>query len=93
MGAHDLAVGNLLGSNAASMAMILLIDTAYCPGPFLAAVDTTHTVAATSAILLMALALASIVSGQTNRVRWLEPDSIVPLVAYVGSVAAVVVAS
>ncbi len=93
MGAHDLAVGNLLGSNAANMAMILLIDIAYRPGPILAAVDDTQTVAATAAILLMALALASIISGQANRARRLEPDGIVILVAYAGSIAAVALAS
>ena len=92
MGAFDLAVGNLLGSNAANMSMILFVDIAYRPGPILAAVGSVHLVAAVGAILLMALALASIVSGQANRARRLEPDSIVLLVAYVGCVAAVVAA-
>jgi cation:H+ antiporter len=93
MGAHDLAVGNLLGSNAANMAMIPLIDIAYRRGPILAAVDDVHMVAGTGAVLLMALALASIVSGQTNRANRLEPDSIVLLVAYAGAIAAVAAAS
>jgi cation:H+ antiporter len=92
MGAYDLAVGNLLGSNAANIAMIVFVDIAYRPGPVLAAVDEVSLVAATGSILLMALALASIVSGQANRARRLEPDSIVLLVAYVGCVAAVVTA-
>ena len=89
MGAHDLAVGNLFGSNAANMAMIVFIDAAYRPGPILAAVDRAHFVAGTGAILLMALALASILSGQVNRARRLEPDSLILLVAYVGAVVAV----
>lgn len=92
MGAYDLAVGNLLGSNAANMSMILFVDIAYRPGPILAAVAQVHLVAAVGAILLMALALASIVSGQANRAHRLEPDSIILLVAYVGCVAAVVAA-
>lgn len=92
LGAYDLAVGNLLGSNAANMSMIVFVDLAYRPGPILAAVGSVHLVAAFSAILLMALALASIVSGQTNRASRLEPDSIVLLLAYVGCVAAVVAA-
>ena len=92
MGAHDLAVGNLLGSNAANMSMIVFIDAAYRPGPILAAVGSVHLVAALGAILLMALALASIVSGQANRAHRLEPDSIVLLVAYLGCVGAVVAA-
>jgi cation:H+ antiporter len=89
LGAYDLAVGNLLGSNAANMAMILLVDIAYRPGPILAAVDDSHVVAASGAILLMALALAGIVSGTSNRARRLEPGGIVLLVAYAGCLAAV----
>lgn len=88
IGAYDLAVGNLLGSNAANIAMIVLIDAAYRPGPILAAVDDSHIVAGNGAILMMALALASIISGRANRAQRLEPDSIVILVAYIGTVAA-----
>ena len=93
IGAHDLAVGNLLGSNAANMAMILFVDIAYRRGPILAAVDDVHVVAGAGAVLLMALALASIVSGQANRANRLEPDSIVLLVAYTGTIAAVAAAA
>lgn len=49
--------------------------------------------AVTAAILLMALALAGIISGQANRARRLEPDGIVLLVAHAGSIAAVALAS
>ena len=89
IGAHDLAVGNLFGSNAANMAMIVIVDAAYRPGPILAHVDQAHSVAGTGAILLMALALASILSGQTNRAQRLEPDSITLLIAYLGAITAV----
>jgi cation:H+ antiporter len=89
IGAYDLAVGNLFGSNAANMAMIVIVDAAYRPGPILADVDATHSIAGTGAILLMALALASILSGQTNRAQRLEPDSIILLIAYVGAITAV----
>lgn len=89
IGAHDLAVGNLFGSNAANMAMIVIVDAAYRPGPILANVDATHSIAGTGAILLMALALASILSGQTNRAQRLEPDSIILLIAYIGAITAV----
>lgn len=77
----------------AILAMIPIIDIAYRPGPILAAVDGSQTVAATAAILLMALALASIISGQANRASRFEPDGIVLLVAYAGSIAAVAAAS
>ena len=89
LGAYDLAVGNLFGSNAANMAMIVFVDAVYRPGPILSNVESTHSVAGTGAILLMALALASILSGQTNRAKRLEPDSVILLIAYVGALVAV----
>ena len=52
--------------------------------------DEVNLVAATGSILMMALALASIVSGQANRAHHLEPDSIMLLIAYVGCVGAIV---
>lgn len=91
IGAHDLAVGNLLGSNAANMAMIVAVDAAYRPGPVLAAVSGAQVVAGISAILLMSLALAALVTGRANRASRLEPDSIVILVVYLLSIAAVAV--
>lgn len=93
LGAPDLAVGNLLGSNAANMAIILVADLFYRPGPILGAVDDSLAVAGTGAILLMSLAIASIASGRANRAQRFEPDSAVLLVAYVAGLAAVAAAA
>ena len=46
--AHDLAVSKLFGSNVADMAVLVLFDAAYTPGPLLAAVDPAQTAAAQS---------------------------------------------
>jgi cation:H+ antiporter len=89
IGAHDLAVGNLFGSNAFNMAALLIVDVAYTPGPLLPAVDPSQAVAAVGAILLMALALSAIVHGAETRVRKLEPDAVLLLVVYVGALFAV----
>jgi len=89
IGAHDLAVGNLFGSNAANMALLLPIDLAYTPGPLLAAIDPTQLVAAVGAILLMALALAAIVHGEETRIGRLEPDAVLLLLVYAGALVAV----
>lgn len=93
LGAPDLAVGNLLGSNAANMAMILVVDVFYRNGPILAAVDDSLAVAGTGAILLMSLAIASIASGRVNRAQRFEPDSAVLLAAYVAGMVAVAAAA
>ncbi len=89
IGAHDLAVGNLFGSNAANMGVLLLADVAYTRGPLLSAVDSAQVVAAVGAILLMALAVAAIVHGEETRIGRLEPDAVLLLLAYVGMIVAV----
>lgn len=89
LGAFDLAVGNLFGSNAFNMAALLVVDLAYLPGPLLSAVHAGQAVGGVGAILLMATALAAIVHGQETRAGRFEPDAVLLLVAYVGSLYAV----
>ncbi len=82
MGAFDLAVGSLLGSNAFNMAIILIVDLFYTSGPILAAVDPIEAFVGVSAILLMAIVVAGIIHGGRTRVSRLEPGSGMTLVAY-----------
>jgi cation:H+ antiporter len=82
IGAHDLAVGNLFGSNAFNMVALLAADLAYAPGPILAAVAPAQAVAGVGAILLMALALAAVIHGTETRIRRLEPDAVGVLLVY-----------
>ncbi len=89
IGAHDLAVGNLFGSNAFNMVALFAADVAYLPGPILAAVSPGQAVAGVGAILLMALALAAVIHGTETRIRRLEPDAIGLLITYVLLVGAV----
>ena len=89
IGAHDLAVGNLFGSNAMNMSVLVIVDASYVEGPILAAVDSSQAVAAIGAIVLMAVAVAAIVGGTETRVGRLEPDAVVVLVGYVAILVAV----
>jgi cation:H+ antiporter len=82
IGAYDLAVGNLFGSNAANMTVLFFADLAYRPGPLLAAVRPQQVVSALGAIALTSLAVAAIVGGNETRIRRLEPDAIVLLIGY-----------
>ncbi len=94
IGAYDLAVGNLFGSNAINMAMLVIVDLAYTRGPLLSAVASPGVIAAgLGAILLMAIALAAVVHGEETRIKQLEPDAVVLLLAYVGALVAVAAAS
>jgi cation:H+ antiporter len=83
IGAYDLAVGNLFGSNAFNMTVLFAADLADLPGPILAAVDPAQVVAGLGAILLMAIALAAVVQGTRTRNRRLEPDAVAVLATYV----------
>jgi cation:H+ antiporter len=83
IGAFDLAVGSLLGSNAFNMAIILIVDLFYLDGPILAAVDPIQAFVGVGAILLMAIVLAGIIHGARTRSSRLEPGSGMALVVYV----------
>jgi cation:H+ antiporter len=82
IGAFDLAVGSLLGSNAFNMAIIFIVDLAYTEGPVLAAVDPVEAFMGVGAILLMALVLAAIIHGGKTRSWRLEPGPGMTLVVY-----------
>jgi cation:H+ antiporter len=83
IGAHDLAVGNLFGSNAFNMMILFAADLASVHGPILAAVSPAQVAAGVGAILRMALALAAVVHGAEIRIRRLEPDAIAILFVYI----------
>lgn len=89
IGAYDLAVGNLFGSNAANMSIVFFADLAYRDGPILSAVSPAQNIAALGAILLTALAVAAIVGGTETRIRRLEPDATVLLLVYLAAALAV----
>jgi cation:H+ antiporter len=82
IGAFDLAVGSLLGSNAFNMAIIFFVDIVYTEGPILAAVDPIESFVGVSAILLMSIVLAGIIHGAKTRSSRLEPGGGMTLITY-----------
>jgi cation:H+ antiporter len=82
LGARDLAVGNLFGSNCFNMAAFVVVDFAYTPGPILDAVDQAAVVAALVAVFLMATAMMGIMYRAERRYWLLEPDAAAIIVAY-----------
>jgi cation:H+ antiporter len=75
LGAYDLALGNLFGSNAFNMAAFFFVDLAYREGPVLAAVGSVHALAAFWGIVLVNVASMGIVYRAEQRLWLLEPDS------------------
>jgi cation:H+ antiporter len=84
MGAFDLAVGNLFGSNAFNMAIFIALDLAQ-PGNLFAALDPGHALSGLAAVVLMSLGVAAIVYRAKTRFAMLEPGSLLILAAYCGA--------
>jgi cation:H+ antiporter len=82
LGAFDLAVGNLFGSNAFNMAAFFFADAAFREGPLLSAVDPAHALTALWSILLMNVGLMGIMYRVEQRYLLIEPDSMVIIVGY-----------
>ncbi len=82
LGAFDLAVGNLFGSNAFNVSVLFLVDFAYRPGPLLSSVSQVHVVAALWGVLLMNLGLMGLIYRAERRFFLIEPDSLLVIVGY-----------
>lgn len=75
MGAHNLAVGNILGSNSFNMALLLPVD-AFFRGNLLATVSTTHAISATAIIVVSTVATMGLLYRAEKRYFVLEPDAL-----------------
>lgn len=84
MGAHDLAIGNVLGSNAFNMVLLIPLDLAH-KGPIMAAVSKGHAITCLAAIV----ATLVVVLGQLYQVErrrlLVEPDASLVIVVVFGS--------
>jgi len=68
MGAIDLAIGNLFGSNLFNIAILAIDDLFYLQGPLLADVSITHATSAFSAMMMSGLAVVGLVLRPPSRV-------------------------
>lgn len=68
LGAIDLAIGNLFGSNLFNIAILAIDDLAYLPGPLLADVSIAHAASAFSAMMMSGLAVVGLVLRPSSRV-------------------------
>lgn len=68
LGALDMAIGNLLGSNLFNVVIIAVDDLFYRPGVLLASVSPVHAVTAGSAITMTGLALVGLYFRPAGRV-------------------------
>ena len=83
MGAVDLAIGNLFGSNLFNIAILAIDDLLYLPGPLLADVSLVHATSAFSAMMMSGLAVVGLVLRPASRVfRTVSWISLLLLVIY-----------
>ena len=82
LGAFDLAVGNLFGSNAFNMAAFFFVDIAYRSGPLFNVVSHAHAMTALWSTLLMSIGLMGIIYRVEERYRLIEPDGFLIILGY-----------
>ena len=83
MGAVDLAIGNLFGSNLFNIAILAIDDLFYLHGPLLAHVSIVHAASAFSAMMMSGLAVVGLVLRPVSRVfRTVSWISLLLLVIY-----------
>jgi cation:H+ antiporter len=82
LGAYDLAVGNLFGSNVFNMFALAFADVIYVKGSFLGAIDPTFALAGLLAMLLTTLGLIGNLAQVERRIWIVELDALLLIVAY-----------
>lgn len=69
LGAVDMAIGNLLGSNLFDILILAIDDIAYTKGPLLAAVSPAHAVSAFAATVMSGIFIVALLYRPETRVR------------------------
>jgi len=82
LGAFDLAVGNLFGSNVFNMFALALVDGFYIEGRFLGAIDPTFALAGLVGLLLTSLGLIGNLARLERRLVFVEMDAVLLIVVY-----------
>ncbi len=83
IGAYDLAVGNMLGSNSFNMVILLILDAVHGEGSVLAQAGPDVLLGAMFAILLTGLTTMEVLNKAERRTWILEPDAAIRLAIYV----------
>jgi cation:H+ antiporter len=84
LGAYDMAVGNLFGSNVFNMFALGAADLFYTPGRFLGAIDPAFALVGMLGLLLTNLALVGNIARVERRLGFVEADALLILLVYFG---------
>ncbi len=83
MGAYNLAVGNLFGSNAFNMFALGIADFFYLDGRFLGVLNPALILAGIMGLLLTSMALIGNLAREERRFFFIEVDALLILIGYV----------
>lgn len=90
IGALDMAIGNLVGSNLFNVAILAIDDIFYLPGALLSDVSPSHAVSAVSAMIMSGIAIVGLLYRPRTRVlRTVGWASILLLLVYLMNATAV----
>ena len=84
LGAYDMAVGNLFGSNVFNMFALGLSDLFYTPGRFLGVIDPAFALVGMLGLLLTILALIGNIARVERRLIFVEVDALLIVLVYLG---------
>jgi cation:H+ antiporter len=85
LGALDLAVGNIFGSNAFNMVVLLVMDLVYLPGPVLTVLSRDHLVTVLVAVACLGLGVMAILRRDARRPPPFRVESLLIVAAYVAA--------
>jgi cation:H+ antiporter len=85
LGALDLAAGNIFGSNAFNMTILLAMDLVYVRGPVLAAVSRDHLVSVLMAVTCLGLGMLAIIVRDERHPPRLRIESVLIVAAYLAA--------
>jgi len=84
MGADDMAIGNLFGSNLFNMFALGLTDFFYLQGRFLGVVDPAFLLVGMLGLLMTSMALIGNLARLERRILFIELDSLALILVYLG---------
>lgn len=82
LGAFDLAVGNIFGSSAFNLCVLLAMDIAYRKGPLLAQVSRDHALTAFFAVLAVAIGMLALLARRGQRLGVVRIESLLIIATY-----------
>ncbi|MGB9751865.1 sodium:calcium antiporter [Roseiflexus castenholzii] len=82
IGAIDMAVGNIFGSNLFNIGILALDDLFYTPGPLLAAIEPSHIIAVLAAMIMTAIAIVGLTYRSDSKRLFIAWDALGIAVVY-----------